>query len=304
MANFGRPLAAMHFNTSMVIIEARFQRDVVLVLGFAQHQLWVAQTSNPPRDRDPWNWTRRNDFAPRVLNMKNIMPRFHPESMTRVNGVESRPDVYVKQVTKILDIVRFAGGLQNLVTENMYTRMKKKEIRNLEKLKRHPHANIVQYLGVITDTEIQFPGMRAPMTLSHSLIVGVAFKKYDQTLEELVDSGARFNASTILADLEAGIRHLHSLDLVHCDIKPANLLIRNGRLVIADFDSCHRNGEMQRDKGGTRGWSVAIPGPDIARPALDWYGFGKICHWLERKGFGNPRPGVRYPSTEQILGLV
>jgi serine/threonine protein kinase len=288
----------------MVIIEARFRHDAVRVIGFARHQLWVAQTPNPPRDRDPWNWTRRNDFAPRVLNMKNIMPRFHPECMTRVNGVETCPEVFVKQGASILEKLGYHGGVEKLANGDMFARWTRKEIRALEKLKRHPHANIVQYVGVITDTEIQFPGMRAPMTLPHPLVVGVAFKKYDQNLEELVDSGVRFNASTMLSDIEAGLRHLHSLDMVHCDIKPANLLIRHGRLAIGDFDSCHRNGEVQCDKGGTRGWTIWTVGPQIARPALDWYSLGRIRYWLERKGFGNPRPGVRYPSTLEILGLV
>jgi len=44
--------------------------------------------------------------------------------------------------------------------------------------------------------------------------------------------------SSILAGIESGIRHLHSLGLVHNDINPRNIMMDHDKAVIIDFGSC------------------------------------------------------------------
>ncbi|PUU81532.1 hypothetical protein B9Z19DRAFT_1076734 [Tuber borchii] len=61
-----------------------------------------------------------------------------------------------------------------------------------------------------------------------------------------------FNTDLVLRGIQEGIRHLHSLGLVHCDIKPANIVMNHGDTpVIVDFDSCRHKGEKLGLKGGT-----------------------------------------------------
>ena len=45
-----------------------------------------------------------------------------------------------------------------------------------------------------------------------------------------------------LERVESGIRHLHSLGLIHNDINPSNIML-DGEIPIIDFGSCQREGE-------------------------------------------------------------
>lgn len=53
-----------------------------------------------------------------------------------------------------------------------------------------------------------------------------------------------FDKDLCLQGIESGIRHMHSLGLVHNDINPSNIMIDSAdRPVIIDFDSCKQEGE-------------------------------------------------------------
>ena len=60
--------------------------------------------------------------------------------------------------------------------------------------------------------------------------------------------------SRILAGLESGIWHLHSLGLVHNDINPRNIMLEAGEAIIIDFRSCRREGESLAGVGSTYEW--------------------------------------------------
>ena len=64
---------------------------------------------------------------------------------------------------------------------------------------------------------------------------------FPSTRHGVVDAN---RARVYLEDILKGIRHLHSLGLVHNDINPANIMLdNNGTAVLIDFDSCRRVGE-------------------------------------------------------------
>jgi serine/threonine protein kinase len=86
-------------------------------------------------------------------------------------------------------------------------------------LRASPHPNIVRYLGCVVEND---------------RVTGLCFVKYDMILSE---GPSKLD---LLQQIQKGIRHLHSLGLIHCDIKPANILMKGEIPSIGDFDSCQR----------------------------------------------------------------
>lgn len=58
----------------------------------------------------------------------------------------------------------------------------------------------------------------------------------------------------VLAGIESGIRHLHSLGLVHNDINPTNIMRDGDKAIIIDSGSCRAVGESLEDVGRTYEW--------------------------------------------------
>ena len=133
-----------------------------------------------------------------------------------------------------------------------------------EILKASPHPNIAQYLGCLVEND---------------KIMGFCFVKYGMNLYERATKDSHpFDADLILRGIREGIRHLHSLGLIHCDINPANIVMDGDTPVIVDFDSCQRNGEKLGIKGGTPDWTREDF--EFARPENDEYGLSKIRDFL------------------------
>ena len=112
-----------------------------------------------------------------------------------------------------------------------------------------------------------------------SRITGLCFVKYVMTFFERVTQVSRpFDAGYLLQCIKEGIRHLHSLDLIHCDLNPTNILIWGETAVIGDFDSCRRKGDKLGLKAGTSGWTSDKF--KFALPENDQYGLSKIEDFL------------------------
>ncbi|KAG5996556.1 hypothetical protein E4U52_006368 [Claviceps spartinae] len=124
--------------------------------------------------------------------------------------------------------------------------------------KLHPHPNIVEYRGcVVTDGRV-------------SGLFGTPFDK-----------------DIFLDGIERGIRHLHSLDIVHNDINPSNIMLDElDRPVIIDFDGWQKNGQKLGTKKGTPGWR--IEGAKYVRFENDFYGLSKIREFLRDPSSRDP----------------
>jgi hypothetical protein len=73
----------------------------------------------------------------------------------------------------------------------------------------------------------------------------------------MTDEGTPFPDDTIwrlMHDTLQGLKHIHSYDVIHLDIKPANLLIsRNGRVLIGDFGlATHAKDDGDSNEGDAR----------------------------------------------------
>lgn len=134
----------------------------------------------------------------------------------------------------------------NLIAESLL-----EEAYICELLMEQRHPNIASYLGC---------------QVSNGRVTGLCFVRYKHTLMQVVNPknfmkrtsrATRQTAkdySTVLAGIESGIRHLHSLGLVHNDINPSNIMLDGDQAVIVDFGSCRPVGESLQGVGRTYEW--------------------------------------------------
>lgn len=78
-----------------------------------------------------------------------------------------------------------------------------------------------------------------------------------------------------------GIKHLHSIGLVHNDLNPANIMFdQDDMLVLIDFDSCRYIGEPLRSTGTKRTHHWHDPSVDSSMEKNDLDAFKDLQTWL------------------------
>ncbi|KAG6059726.1 hypothetical protein E4U32_003836 [Claviceps aff. humidiphila group G2b] len=138
------------------------------------------------------------------------------------------------------------------------------EIEAYELLRQHPHPNIAQYRGCI---------------VSDGRITGLCLANYTMTLHQRMEVSTPFDKELCLEGIERGIRHLHSLSIVHNDIKPKNIMLdETDRPIIIDLDSWKQKGQELGGMKGTTGWS--IEGAKYALFENDIFGLSKVKEFL------------------------
>ncbi len=150
------------------------------------------------------------------------------------------------------------------------------EVQICETLKQHPHPNIARYLGC---------------QVREGRIIGICFAQYQKNLMEKVNPKSYMKRSFHCSDwtledidacldgIEKGVRHLHSLGLVHNDINPANIMFeKDGTPVIIDFGSCRAIGQNLEGVGRTYEWYDDSVQQSV--PTNDWDAIHEIREWL------------------------
>lgn len=101
-------------------------------------------------------------------------------------------------------------------------------------------------------------------------------------------------ANKLLLDVTSGLTYLHANNVVHGDLKGANILISDDRAVIADFGMSrirppaplgHSTMAPPTTIGGTTGFMA----PEVllgrsARPPADVFAFGMVCYEVYSEG--------------------
>jgi hypothetical protein len=217
--------------------------------------------------------THKDRINPKQLQLTpvpavNIFPQFPPH-LTEAGADTNRPGFtpdpekcYTKHPTT--DLLGWGVKKSLTVPSNLLIN----EAQVYETLKKNPHPNIAQYHGC---------------NFKEGRITSLCLVKYKKTLWERVNMDPRpFDIDNIMRGIWAGIDHLHSLGLIHCDMKPDNVFMEDDDTpIIGDFDACCKEGERLGEKLGTPGWTVE----DFkwARRQNDAYGILRIEEWLVRE---------------------
>ena len=166
--------------------------------------------------------------------------------------------------------------VDNELDQSPISRQVLQEVQIWETLRQHPHPNIAQYLGCL---------------IHDNRIHGICLVRYSLTLMELVNPEGRMKRDMInsgnrlpdcdlmIHDIEAGIRHLHSLGLVHNDINPSNIMFNGDIPVIIDFDSCRPIGTSLENVGRTYEWYNEDV--QLSEPSNDLDALEEIRQWLK-----------------------
>ncbi len=144
----------------------------------------------------------------------------------------------------------------------------KELMREAAVLRRVRHPAIVEVLGVFEDTT------------NKTMLLQMHFFEHG-TLDTWVESEApEWRAvRTVLLDISGALEHLHASSVVHCDIKPANILVAaffRGRL--ADFDIAVDSATRTSTKfAATKvGYTAGFDAPELARYSNSIF----ICSFL------------------------
>lgn len=95
------------------------------------------------------------------------------------------------------------------------------EVKVCELLSKAPHPNVAEYLGC---------------KIEDGRIAAICYRLYERDLASYLQRNCLSDAERVLAEIKAALNHLHKLRVVHNDIKPSNIMLSDGRIVIIDFD--------------------------------------------------------------------
>jgi serine/threonine protein kinase len=164
-----------------------------------------------------------------ITNILYLMPNLIGTTLkNRYKIIESLGRGGMAEVYKVRDEQRAAFLAmkvlrQDIAMDPIFLRRFQREAQSLSKLQ---HPNIVRYYGLERDDLLAF--------LLMEYIEGVSLQA-----EILRAGGKPFTVARVREVMEAvcaALHYAHNQGLVHCDIKPGNILVeKNGRILLTDF---------------------------------------------------------------------
>ncbi|KAF7308545.1 Cell division control protein [Mycena chlorophos] len=173
---------------------------------------------------------REEGKPPTHFQLGNCIGRGQFGSVYRALNLNTGQMVAVKRI-------RLEGLKEEEVTQLM---------REVDLVKRLSHPSIVKYEGMARDEDT----LSIVLEYAENGSLGQTLKAFGKLNERLV-------ASYVVKILE-GLHYLHSSDVVHCDLKAANILTtKNGNVKLSDFGVSLNLRAMEReikDVAGTPNW--------------------------------------------------
>jgi RNA polymerase sigma factor (sigma-70 family) len=110
-------------------------------------------------------------------------------------------------------------------------------------------------------------------------------------------------AVNYVAQAANAIAHAHERGVVHCDLKPSNLLLADdGQVVVTDFGFAHAAGsETSSTPGGTLGFAAPELWHGSPSPACDVFSLGRVLRFLVERAETQDSSPARRKKLESVL---
>ena len=153
---------------------------------------------------------------------------------------------------------------------------------------------------------VSHPGIERLLADRHDHAVPHLIKEYVEgpNLAQLVDADGPFeppDAVRLAMQIACGLHHIHGRGLVHLDLKPHNVVLREGRAVILDLDLAKPIGtEVPPGRGRAEG-SAPWMAPEQCRmrpahPQMDIFGLGSVLYEITTGARPFPDSTTTYPQ--------
>lgn len=172
-----------------------------------------------------------------------------------------------------------------------YARCAQQEIERCERIAASPHRHLARYLGVETK---RVCGVERACR--------IAYKRYSMDLYEFVKTKQLLrlkHVDVVMDGVRDGVRHLHGLGLVHCDVRPPNVFVSVAEerdeegdvvleeVVMGDFDASVETGkEVRLKRACGEWWPERVGWGDKAEIEIDEWAVEKLARWLMEDGLG------------------
>lgn len=183
---------------------------------------------------------------PTQLNTGDPSQRFQRRSVLGVGGMGEVIEYEDELIGRSVAIKRIKPGSTNLARAFALLEREARVTGRLE------HPNIVPLYDMGTDP------LRGPFyimrLLSHPTLAQILINLRKQDTDTLQDYSLNKLIRCFVQVCRA-IDYAHSRNVIHCDIKPANILVGPfGEVLVVDWGFCHILGERRTQRGGTPGF--------------------------------------------------
>jgi serine/threonine protein kinase len=153
---------------------------------------------------------------------------------------------------------------------------------------------------------VSHPGIERLLADRHDHAVPHLVKEYVEgpNLAQLVDAGGPFDAVDavrLAMQVACGLHHIHGRGLVHLDLKPHNVVLREDRAVILDLDLAKPVGTAVPPGRSRAEGSAPWMAPEQCRlrpahPQMDIFGLGSVLYEITTGARPFPDSTTTYPQ--------